>query len=85
MSVTYADAASRWADVLPVRSREYEQFHLRFAEMEAVYKIRGYYALTLKHRLVHDGQTMDIIGVQTDGNLTPANAPIITVVCKGRR
>jgi head-tail adaptor len=85
LSTTWADLASRWADVLPTKSREYERLKLRFAEMEAAYRIRGYLAVTLKHRLVHDTQTLEIIGVDTEGNRLPANAEWITLVCRGRR
>lgn len=83
--VSYAEVERRWAEALPTPSREAELLRQRFSEGEAVYRMRGYLDITTSHRLVHDGQVFDIVGVETDGNRHPLHAPLVTIICRGRR
>lgn len=75
----------RWADVVPQRSREYERLQQTFAEMTAAYNIPGYLAVRMDHKVLHDGQELEIIGIETKQNRDPERAEEITIVCRGKR
>lgn len=84
--ITYGTLlGERWADVVPRTSREFESLRVQHEEIEAAYNIRGHLAVTMDCRVVHDGQTLEIVGINTADNRKPENAVEITIICRGHR
>lgn len=81
----YAELGRRWAAVVPRASREFEGLRQRHQDAEAAYIVPGRIAVTGACRVVHDGQTLEIVGIETENNRTPENAEEMTLICKGRR
>ena len=80
--VRYATWGSSWADVVPQRAREFSSLMARHQAMTALYRVRGPLPVTMDHRIMHDGRQLAIVGMETDGNLSPSSAPLITLACR---
>lgn len=80
--VRYSPGSWSWADVVPQRANEFNAFYQRHQAMTALYRLRGPLSISMDHRLKHDNRELEIIGMETEGNLSPSTASIITVACR---
>ena len=85
LNPTYTELGKRWASVVSRASREFDFIRQRHQDAEAAYHIQGRIPVTMACRVSHDGQTLEIVGIETEGNRSPTNAEEITVICKAKR
>lgn len=77
--------AERLASVLPKATQRFERFFGQHQTATAAYEMAGFTECRPGWRLRHAGQTLEIVGVETERNLLPAAAPWMTVLVRGSR
>ena len=75
----------RWARIEDPRSIRFERLQVIHTHMTAAFTVPGWFAAEVGMRVTHDTRYFDVIGVETEGNVLPANADYITLLCEGRQ
>lgn len=75
----------RWAAIDDPRSVRFERLQVIHTHMTAAFTMPGWFAAEVGMRVTHDERTFDVIGVETEGNVRPINAPYVTLICEGRQ
>lgn len=81
-SFTWATFGQRWGRSVPKSAREFMAAQQAFTEMQWLWEIRGYLAVTTKMRLVFDGRYFNILGVQSPDGKSPDKAAVLQLICK---
>mgnify|MGYP001606925197 CR=1 FL=1 len=79
--------ATRFAEFLPERAREFVAARQINAEVQYVARIDGYAAITNTMRVLHsDGRVFDIAGIRPEDSKSPANSrSLLLDLIEGKR
>lgn len=77
--------AERFAAVVPKATQRFERFYAQHQTATAAYEMAGFTECRPGWRLVHDGQALEIVGVETEDNRMPLRAEWMTVMVRGAR
>lgn len=77
--------AERFAAPIPKATQRFERFYAQHQTATAAYEMAGFTECRPGWRLMHAGQALEIVGVETDANRMPAEANWLTVMVRGAR
>ena len=78
------EVCRRWANAVPEASTRFQQLNAVWVSMKAAYTLNGPTPVVVGQWLEHQGRRLQIIGIETPGNVPPTECEQPTVICEGK-